>query len=148
MSEQMTEKPVHPDEVFTWTAPPEIARSERYRDYSKVTTALRGRPYQWARLGDRTSPSAAYQFALGIRRGRPIAFRPVGDYEGAFKGREVYVRYVGGGAANYEETITEFVDGHIESDSYKMPGDVAEQLEARHERKAPAAPDPEHLFEF
>lgn len=134
-----------PDEITAWTGPPAHSLAHRYRDYTEVVRQLREHPGQWARLGDRSSPSAAYQFAVGVRRGRPVAFVPVGDFEGASQGKEVYVRYVGEDQASSHE-VAEFVDGHVEADAHAMPAETRTRLAAKRNARTTEALDTTHLF--
>lgn len=138
------------DEITEWTGPPSSVLTQKYRDYSGTADQLRARPGQWARLTDRSSPSAAYQFALAVRRGQPVAFKPRGEFEGAHQGCSVYVRYVGEGGANHPEPA-EFVEGHVESDKRTMSDEARERVQERHATRTARtteAPDTTHLFEF
>lgn len=145
MTDQMT---TESDQIAEWTGPPSSALSRKYRDYTETVNQLRARPGEWARLADRSSPSAAYQFALGVRRGQPVAFRPKGEFEGAHQGREVYVRYVGTRGATENREVPEFVEGHVESDSRAMPEEARTRLTGRRTQRTTEAPDTTHLFEF
>jgi len=59
---------------------------------------LRDRPGEWALLMTKDTPSKASDLAGNIRRGIMKAFQPAGAFEATIRGRDVWVRYVGGAA--------------------------------------------------
>lgn len=119
-------------EIVSWTEPPAPIRKTAFvSTYTNVARQLREHPGQWAQLDDRSSFSAAYQFSLGVRYGRPAAFRPAGAFEGRYSGCSVWVRYVGEGAVTAQ---------HAPEQERKQAPDLELQEEPR--------PDPRTVFGF
>lgn len=86
---------------FDPPAPP-IPRGRAVRE--AFANDLRANPGQWALLGQHPSPTAARQFAYGIRSGKHTSlWLPAGAYETETRTvlgeHRVYVRYVGGDVA-------------------------------------------------
>jgi len=93
--------------VLRWEAPPDRMRATGRVDWGPVARELRGRPGEWAVLGEHQGKLAAEERRLkgmssNIRTGNIRAFAPKGDFEASTRmiGDRVvlFARFVGEGA--------------------------------------------------
>jgi hypothetical protein len=74
--------------------PPVTQRRATSTRWEQVVKDLRKTPGMWKPVRVCDTPAAASAMAQAIKRGRIVAFRPVGGFEAVSRGRETWARFV------------------------------------------------------